>query len=424
MAHHEKCSREFYVDYFPYSDSYINFWKTSINKIHNVHKVHITYDKHSKIGDKFTFQPIQFDQTYKIIEILNEELERYNFPLYKIGLSEIVLCRDLYKKEQKIRGCAIRGSTILLETNCLSACKKTLHHEIFHIMQHKIDLSNYTTKWKTYSNIPELCSANIPEEQMADIFSCMMCDPIFIKNIANTDCNIKDNILIIENIFQNSSGVYLVWERKTSDQFKHYHDADISIMNPRSIGVQQKYLSQFHNIKSTEKMQNNLILLCGMQNSGVGLMSRYLTQIGMRIVTTIEETRQSCDDFMVYIKYLRTEEDFKITHDKLNCKILWMIRHPQYIVDKDLEANFLRWININSALLESNCALMVKYETLIIDDIGIIKEVCKFTGHTFKKIVSLIEYDKIDTIATEGKLLSLFVKYYGFPILEKTRYTA
>jgi len=100
-----------------------------------------------------------------------------------------------------------------------------------------------------------------------------------------------------------------------------------------------------------------------------------------------------------------------------------MIRDPRYVIEDNSEKKFLNWININSAILHSECALMIKYETLIVDDIGVMKEICDFTGHKIKEIKSLIDYDKIDSIVKEN-YGPLFAKYYGFPILERTRYSA
>jgi len=76
MVSHKEYAKDAYIKQFPYADNYINFWKTTFNKLYKIHEINITYG--ASCNDRLTFDPIPYSSISDSIQNLDKELTKYN----------------------------------------------------------------------------------------------------------------------------------------------------------------------------------------------------------------------------------------------------------------------------------------------------------------------------------------------------------
>jgi len=339
LMRHNGHVKESYVKHFPYADNYINFWKTTLKKIHKVHNIHLTYDLTSK-NKPVTFDSLPYRSVSKTITSINEELSKYNISLGTIGLNEIVLCTNLKVNNKSMEGSNLRGTLVIDIRNF----KKTLHHEIFHLLQQK-DIQFYQTEWGILTHVPSIMKRDNIKEEMAETFANMMCNSYMTTLTLEEFPDLRKRCDIIEKIFVSIFNKTLKWELGHNIDVRRRQDADISIMNKKSLGV-------LFSKNKRQDYNNKISMLCGMDHSGVHLIEKYLKQTDITIIHDLNKLDRLYNTPVVYVKILKTVEEFMSLSNFLNCKVLSVIRNPQYLSTNNLEENFNLWINIYSAIMK------------------------------------------------------------------------
>lgn len=411
---HSCHAKEAYVRYFPESDHYVNFWKVTHNKIQKVHGIQLTYNSGGMYKD-IKFDPVPTERIDATVQMLDEELAKYNCSLSRLGLKEIILCSNLRRNDNKMSGILARNSNIFIDCDINYNPRSTIHHEIFHLILNVVDVN--LSHFEQLSNVPDDMKLDNVTEDMAELFARMMADSVTLQSVMGEYPHVEQRCKIIESIIMLALGTKLVWRKKQSFRGPMFQDADISIMDPRSHGAFSEKKSE--DTTGFVSVTKQVILLYGLPQSGVKLLADYLEQTNIKFISSLDDLRYHVDDPVIYYPYMchYSAQDIVNVAERINGRVLWVVRNPRYCEN---EQWFDIWIKSYSLMLTLKHSKMIKYESLVMNDKQVVTELCDYLGCEIREFKSLIDYDKVNYNTNTND--SLFLKYWGYPILSATEY--
>lgn len=413
ISKHETDIRDHYLALFPNADHLINSWKTQITKICDKHGVHITHSVKPTTESNIAFDLLSHQDINSAVKILHDEMFKYPFLLSSLGLKEIILCSILKINDGEKSGFLLRDSNMFLTYTNPNLFARTFHHEMFHLIQSKIDLNPHKEVWDKIIENDVDGSCGFVEDS-AKLFGQMMTDYIYIQSLEQ-NVDMASRIKIIENIFSMATKKTILWRKKPTSYKAKQHELDISHINKNALLVNKNLMSNKPIIKNNE---SNLILICGFLGSGVKLVNKYLEKQNIISITDIGDlSKVGCVSMH---HYLQTKTSTDALTKRLNSKIVCMLRNPGYYAQ--MQNNILNdWLDVHSFLFGSDNILFIKYENLIMNDQAVIKSICDFVGVPWERSISFIDYDK--TSPTSDAACDLFFRQNsGNPFLEMTGY--
>ncbi len=422
---HKVYVKESYVQMFPESDSYVNFWKTQIKKIKSLHNISIVMntEKHdNRSPAAINFGILQHRHIPDAIGILEKEMNRYS-GLSKLGILEIVLVEDLTKNGNKLNG-YIQNKTIILDASLSSThLAEALHHEIFHKMFHKLPLDNEQSKWQEYHNVPtSFFEQSDTQEEMSCLYGLMMSDPHFIGRLIRQHEHLEMRCSIIGDIFLAIYEKDMTWKKHNMECTTFKHDP----------GAQQYLDGDKPQKPQTEPKR--LILVCGYLDSGTDIVAQQLFSApGVAKLEDIANLKNT--GTLVYELPLENTQDFINLYNCINCRIIWVVRNPHILAMRlcrhntvDVEPFFKKWIEVNFEIMKAADAnpdsIVVEHENLMLNNIGVMNDISdNMNVRKMEWSKNPVDVDEDELYVDVPQMGNLFEKYRQHQVLIRLQYS-
>lgn len=395
LAKHTDSVKDAYTRLFPSSNLFVNFWKVQINKILYRYNIHVTYNSSSGVDNqKIRFSSLSIENIGPAINTLTAVIERYGRRLSDLGLKEIILCENLWR-DREMNGFLLKNSNMFLSYVSDSNLAKMLHHEVFHLLQSTLtDLSEVSSGWSNHSDVPVQFNAEDFSEGSAILYSHMLTDPLMIEHFSNLHPHLQHRIKIVESIYESAYGEKLKWLYNAGSGVRTHHDLDVSHIDPQSISIKGYLRPSLTGSSPEVKSTTNMFMLCGMCGSGVNLVARHWRELkDSKMIVSHNLNDMLTAGIFIYTHYIDHLDDFLNIYNKLDCKVIAIIRHPSYYAKPNDRMDI--WWNIYSYIEQLDGVTLIRYEDLVLNYISTIKHISGLLGLPVNEVNNIIDYDRV-----------------------------